>query len=118
MRKVLEEMGPDEVITCNKKDVWELATADNKIKHFAIYPMKLIEPCILAGSSSKGCCPKCQTAWIKKGKKEFIPNCDCGETAVKECIVLDPFNGSGTTGRVCSSLKRKYVGIDIRYYFF
>ncbi len=27
-------------------------------------------------------------------------------------VVLDPFNGSGTTGIVCSSLRRKYIGID------
>lgn len=27
-------------------------------------------------------------------------------------LVLDPFNGSGTTGIVAASLKRKYVGID------
>ncbi len=26
--------------------------------------------------------------------------------------VLDPFNGSGTTGIACSMLKRKYIGID------
>ncbi len=27
-------------------------------------------------------------------------------------IVLDPFNGSGTTGVVCKKLNRKYIGID------
>ena len=27
-------------------------------------------------------------------------------------IVLDPFNGSGTTGIACSLLKRQYIGID------
>ena len=27
-------------------------------------------------------------------------------------VVLDPFNGSGTTGVMCSKLKRKYIGID------
>jgi len=27
-------------------------------------------------------------------------------------IVLDPFNGSGTTGIMCSMLNRKYIGID------
>ncbi len=30
----------------------------------------------------------------------------------KEDIVLDPFNGSGTTGLVASLLKRKYIGIE------
>ncbi len=28
-------------------------------------------------------------------------------------LILDPFNGSGTTGIACLELKRKYVGIDI-----
>jgi DNA modification methylase len=113
MRKILDEMGEDEVITCNKKDVWEIATADNKVKHFAIYPRELVKPCILAGSSSKGCCPKCQSPWIMEKGKNWEPSCNCGETEVKECIVLDPFNGSGTTGMICREYGRKYVGIDI-----
>ena len=28
-------------------------------------------------------------------------------------IVLDPFSGSGTTGKVALELNRKYIGIDI-----
>ena len=28
-------------------------------------------------------------------------------------LILDPFNGSGTTGIVASRLKRKYIGIDL-----
>ena len=31
----------------------------------------------------------------------------------KNHTVLDPFNGSGTTGIACKKLKRKYIGIDI-----
>ncbi len=29
------------------------------------------------------------------------------------CLVLDPFNGSGTTGRVALRYGRRYVGVDI-----
>jgi len=29
-------------------------------------------------------------------------------------LVLDPFMGSGTTGRVCDKLKRKFVGYDLK----
>lgn len=113
MQKMLNTMGDGYVPLCNKKDVWRLATADNKIKHFASYPDDLPKLCILAGSSSKGCCPKCQSPWSREWMKEWKPSCDCGETKVNDCIVLDPFNGSGTTGRVCRAQNRKYVGIDI-----
>jgi site-specific DNA-methyltransferase (adenine-specific) len=35
------------------------------------------------------------------------------EASTKEGdTVLDPFNGSGTTGIACALLKRKYIGID------
>lgn len=33
-------------------------------------------------------------------------------STLPEMIILDPFNGSGTTGIVASSLNRKYIGID------
>ena len=32
-------------------------------------------------------------------------------------LVLDPFMGSATTGRVCDKLKRKFVGYDLKMYF-
>ena len=35
---------------CNKRDVWTVAPANYKDAHFATFPPKLIEPCILAGS--------------------------------------------------------------------
>lgn len=113
MRKILGTLGDGEKLLCNKKDVWEIATANNKVKHFAIYPEGLVRPCILAGSSSKGCCPKCQAPWSREWMKEWKPSCNCGEKEVKDCIVLDPFNGSGTTGVVSRGLNRKYVGIDL-----
>ena len=28
-------------------------------------------------------------------------------------MILDPFNGSGTTGIVANKLNRKYIGIDL-----
>ncbi len=36
--------------TRNKRDVWTVATQPYKEAHFATFPPKLIEPCILAGS--------------------------------------------------------------------
>lgn len=34
--------------------------------HFATFPPKLIEPMIKAGTSEKGCCPKCGTPWQRE----------------------------------------------------
>lgn len=34
-----------------------------KEAHFATFPEKLIEPCILAGTSEKGCCVECGGPW-------------------------------------------------------
>ena len=31
--------------------------------HFATFPRKLVEPCIKAGTSQKGCCAKCGAPW-------------------------------------------------------
>jgi len=35
--------------TRNKRNVWSITTASSKDAHFAVFPKKLIEPCILAG---------------------------------------------------------------------
>ena len=43
----------------NRRSVWTINTQSYKEAHFATFPPKLIEPCILAGTSERGCCPKC-----------------------------------------------------------
>ena len=68
--------------TRNKRTVWEVATAPYAGAHFATFPPKIIEPCVLAGSRP-------------------------GDT------ILDPFNGSGTTGIVALKHGRKYIGCEI-----
>ena len=40
--------------TRNKRTVWTVATAPYKEAHFATFPPKLIEPCILAGCPPEG----------------------------------------------------------------
>lgn len=49
--------------TRNKRDVWTVATQPCAEAHFATFPPKLIEPMILAGTSERGCCPKCGKPW-------------------------------------------------------
>jgi len=44
-----------------------------KEAHFATFPEKLIEPCILAGTSEKGCCVECGAPWggVVEKTKEY-----------------------------------------------
>lgn len=43
----------------NKRDVWSVNSEPTPEAHFATFPRKLIEPCILAGTSERGCCSEC-----------------------------------------------------------
>ena len=43
----------------NKRTVWTIATHGFPGAHFATFPEKLIEPCILAGTSAHGVCAEC-----------------------------------------------------------
>ena len=69
--------------TRNKRSVWSVATKPFKEAHFATFPEDLIAPCILAG------CPE-----------------GVG-------IVLDPFNGTGTTRIVANKLNRNAIGFEL-----
>lgn len=52
--------------TKNKRSVWWIATQPVKEAHYACYPEKLVEPCILAGTSQHGACAFCGTPWRRK----------------------------------------------------
>lgn len=46
-----------------RRSVWTIASVPYKAAHFATYPPRLVEPCILAGTSERGCCPLCGAPW-------------------------------------------------------
>ena len=77
-----DEIGKSSNGKRNKRDVWNIPVQPTKEAHFATFPERLIEPCILAGCREYG-------------------------------IVLGPFFGSGTTGRVAERLGRKWIGIEL-----
>jgi DNA modification methylase len=66
----------------NKRSVWTVATEPTPDAHFATFPRKLVEPCILAGCPPGG-------------------------------VVLDPFGGSGTVGRVAEDHGRHWLLFDL-----
>ncbi len=53
----------------NKRSVWNIATHPFPDAHFATFPPKLIEPCILAGTSEKGCCAGCGSPLVRVVEK-------------------------------------------------
>jgi DNA modification methylase len=55
--------------TRNRRSVWTIATQPYSGAHFATFPPKLIEPCILAGTSARGCCPACGAPWERVVEK-------------------------------------------------
>ena len=48
----------------NKRNVWEVATQPYAGAHFATFPPRLIEPCILAGTSPQAC-GECGAPWAR-----------------------------------------------------
>lgn len=54
----------------NKRTVWEIATQPFPAAHFATFPEKLVEPCILAGTSEKGYCAECGKPWMRVVERE------------------------------------------------
>ena len=43
-------------------------------------PEKLVEPCILAGTSAKGACPECGSPWVRVVEKQEPPDYGRGTT--------------------------------------
>lgn len=53
----------------NKRSVWHIATQPFPEAHFATFPPDLVEPCILAGTSARGCCSACGAPWTRVTEK-------------------------------------------------
>lgn len=60
----------------NKRSVWKIATQAFPGSHFAVFPEKLVTPCILAGTSEHGCCSACGAGWVRVTEKRFQPQGD------------------------------------------
>jgi len=135
----------------NKRTVWTINSQPFAEAHFATFPEALIEPCVMAGTSEWGCCPKCgapwervvekvghqqQKRWTGAGRENgclaggghegrtgewrctmtttgWQPTCTCKEPETVPCVVLDPFAGSGTVGKVATRLGRRSLLIDL-----
>ncbi len=91
--------GRNHPMTSNKRSVWTVSTRSYKGAHFATYPIRLIEPCIKAGASERGCCPKCGKQWRRLVKKTRVATRPGNDTKVGRASAHDdsPYHGhSGT----------------------
>lgn len=76
----------------NRRSVWSIPTIPYAGPHFATYPPKLIEPCLLSSTSAKGVCPECGAQWrrameIKSYKaegRELRPNVVSGQGSAQQ----------------------------------
>ena len=66
--------GEQKAMGANKRDVWWIATQPHKGAHFATYPEKLVEPCILAGTSERGVCAETGAPWQRLVERTAAPH--------------------------------------------
>lgn len=60
----------------NLRNFWLLGPEPYSAAHFATFPRKLVEPCVLAGTSARGCCSRCRAPWervVERGALEAEP---------------------------------------------
>ncbi len=79
----------------NKRTVWTIATKPYAEAHFATFPPALVEPCIKAGTSEKGCCPECGSPWERVVERQFVPQPDVSrERGIKGAPGQKPMDAS------------------------
>jgi len=97
----------------NKRSVWTITTQPYLGAHFATFPTALVEPCIKAGTSERGCCPKCGAPWVRvveKGEPDDDWKASCGADSTGE------YHGESEKFRKQDALgKATYTGFNARY---
>ena len=66
----------------NLRSVLAIPTTGSKIKHFATFPPRLVEPLVKAATSEKGCCYVCGSPWARIVERSvrtigWFPTCSC-----------------------------------------
>jgi hypothetical protein len=105
----------------NARDVWTIASHPFPEAHFATFPPKLAETCILAGTSEMGACPSCGAPWARtttKGEPDEAHRAACGADAsggyagksTKNHDAAGVQNASDVKRRILDGLRKKTYG--------
>jgi len=62
---------PDAARGRNLRNVWTIPTQAFPGVHYATYPTTLVERCIRAGTSERGCCAACGAPWVRQVEREL-----------------------------------------------
>jgi DNA modification methylase len=89
----------------NKRSVWTVATHAFSGAHFATFPPKLITPCILAGTSERGCCSECGAPWVRVTQKESRPELRPMSTGAAKKAALGEMARTTPQGRTCGTVR-------------
>ena len=66
--------------TRNRRSVWTISTKPYSEAHFATFPEDLVQPCIAAGTSERGCCKECGAPWERVVEKSVGTSKECPKT--------------------------------------
>jgi hypothetical protein len=88
----------------NRRSVWTIATEPYPDAHFATFPEKLVEPCILAGTSARGACPACGAPWARQLESVAAMSSD-GKTCLR-CNKNHGFPRPGSEHRAAQVAER------------
>lgn len=107
--------------TQTKPDVWRVSSSGYAGAHFAVYPPKLIEPCILAGTSEKGCCADCgmpykriteETQLTRERPNDFVKYAEV--RGIKSGLNNDRGDGGRSTYVGTNSCANSVAGVSVK----
>lgn len=93
----------------NRRSVWTIPTSSLAEAHFATFPPALVEPCVLAGTSEKGCCSACDAPWRRVVEKSGEWRAQHDRSAKHNGEVYRTNPGGGVSG-VNTSRRREEKG--------